>query len=356
MGHALGVHLLGEDRRVGRAAPHGEVVAADDHRPPVDAAPAHHEVGRSELGELGALVGGAPGQRAHLVERPRVEQRVDALAHGEAARRVLTLHLLGPAHLARHRLAPVQLLDLGLPTLAHDMNAIGTARPASLAQRRDAATGLHRVLDPAEAVAEEAGRGVEVGHRERDAPEAGGPVAVGRRGADELEDHRAQTEEGLAHGTVIARATRLQAHGLQGAGRACQVGRGHHDVVDRDHTVGVRALGRPGRGRLGRTGGPVGGETVDAATEVDPVEGPRAQALIAPLDDEAHLADQAVACGVDGEAHLLPPLGLVGEDQPVERDAAVSAGRRWDACRGWPSCAGPGSCACSSSSTWRRRP
>ncbi len=46
-GHALGVHLLLEDRRVGRAAPNREVVAADHDGPTVDAAPAHDEVRRA---------------------------------------------------------------------------------------------------------------------------------------------------------------------------------------------------------------------------------------------------------------------------------------------------------------------
>src|SRR5438132_3181873 len=103
----------------------------------------HHGVGRPELGELRAPVRGSSRERAHLVERARVEQRVDSLAHGEAARRVLTRHLLGPTHLVSHRLAPTQLLDLGPPsgpahwsTIAHDMNATGRARPAS--RRSDA--------------------------------------------------------------------------------------------------------------------------------------------------------------------------------------------------------------------------
>ena len=46
VGHLLGVDLLLGDGGVGRAAPDGEVVAADHHRAAVDAAPTHDEVGR----------------------------------------------------------------------------------------------------------------------------------------------------------------------------------------------------------------------------------------------------------------------------------------------------------------------
>ena len=60
----------------------------------------------------------APGDRADLVEAAGIEQGVDALAHGEPARVVLALDLLGAAHFAGERLAAAQLLDVVFP--AHD--------------------------------------------------------------------------------------------------------------------------------------------------------------------------------------------------------------------------------------------
>ena len=99
MGHALGVHLLLEDRRVGRSAPHREVVAADDDRAAVDAAAAHDEVGRREVDEVTVVVvGGAAGQRADLVEAAVVEQARDALTNRQLPERAVLGDLLLAAH------------------------------------------------------------------------------------------------------------------------------------------------------------------------------------------------------------------------------------------------------------------
>ena len=105
------------DGGVGRAAAHGEVVAADDHRPPVEPRPTEHEVGRRELDELAGVgvVGGPAGEGADLVEAARVAEGVDALAHGQLARGVLALDLVLPAHAPGERLAAAELLDLRLP-------------------------------------------------------------------------------------------------------------------------------------------------------------------------------------------------------------------------------------------------
>ena len=114
--HLLGHHLLLPDRRVGRAAAHREIVAADHDRPAVDPAAAEHEIRRLERLELAVLaVLGAAGERADLVEAAGIEQRVDALAHGELAGVVLALDLVGPAHVPRERLAAAQFLDIGFP-------------------------------------------------------------------------------------------------------------------------------------------------------------------------------------------------------------------------------------------------
>jgi hypothetical protein len=52
------------------------------------------------------------------VEAAGIEQRLDAFAHSEAARIVLALDLVRPAHLPRQRLAAAQFLDLGFPAHA----------------------------------------------------------------------------------------------------------------------------------------------------------------------------------------------------------------------------------------------
>src|SRR5204862_7021673 len=63
---------------------------------------------------------------ADLVERVRIQQPVDALAHRELAAVVLTLDLFRPAHFFGERFAPAQFLDFFFP--AHSLSA---TRPAS---------------------------------------------------------------------------------------------------------------------------------------------------------------------------------------------------------------------------------
>ena len=66
------MHLLAADRRVGGAAAHREVVAADHDRPAVDAAAPEHEVGRLERLELAIVaVLRAAREGADLVEAVR---------------------------------------------------------------------------------------------------------------------------------------------------------------------------------------------------------------------------------------------------------------------------------------------
>ena len=141
----LGVDHLLPDGGVGRAAADGEVVALHDRRAALDLAlPADH-VGRGERAELAVLVvGRAARQRAGLVERARVEQPLDPLAHRPAARGVLARHPLLAAHLAGERLAAAQLLELGLPAHAavasqacgRTGRAGSRARPPSTCDRR----------------------------------------------------------------------------------------------------------------------------------------------------------------------------------------------------------------------------
>jgi hypothetical protein len=109
------VDLLLEDRRVGRAAPNREVVARDDDGPPVDAGPAHDEVRRREARELTVVVLGPSSERADLVEASGIDERVDALAHGELARLVLAGDFVAAAHRRGELGASPQLVELRIP-------------------------------------------------------------------------------------------------------------------------------------------------------------------------------------------------------------------------------------------------
>ena len=129
---ALGVVALGTDRRVGRAAAHGEVVAGHDDRSTVDLGRPEHEVRRRERDQLAVVVVRAdPGNGADLVERAGVDETLDALANGQLAEFVLTSDLVGTAHRLRHLRATAQLVDLGLPGHA--------ANPASRPERNASA-------------------------------------------------------------------------------------------------------------------------------------------------------------------------------------------------------------------------
>src|SRR5437660_1017440 len=81
----FGRHLLGHqgflaNGRVGRSAPHGEIVAHHDHRPAVDERAAEYAVRRREVQQLIVrVIGGAAGDRADLVEAAGVDELVDPL-------------------------------------------------------------------------------------------------------------------------------------------------------------------------------------------------------------------------------------------------------------------------------------
>ena len=120
----LGVDRLLPDRGVGGAAANGEVVALHDGAAPVDAAMADDRVGGQEICQLPVVVvGRASGERAGLVEAARVEQPVDALAHGQATGGVLAGDALLAAHPPGQLLAPAKLLELGLPAHCRDLSA-----------------------------------------------------------------------------------------------------------------------------------------------------------------------------------------------------------------------------------------
>ena len=82
----------------------------------LDAAAPANEIGRHEIYQLaiGAVFGPA-GDGADLVERIRIEQSLDTLAHRQLAAVALALDLVFAAHLAGQGLATAQLVDFRLP-------------------------------------------------------------------------------------------------------------------------------------------------------------------------------------------------------------------------------------------------
>ncbi len=119
VGHLLAQQMLLLDRRVGRATAHGEVVSADDDGATVDTGATEDEVRRREARQIiGAVIGRLARDLAELVERAGVHERVDALADGEAAAIVLSLHALRAAELLGERLASPQLVHLVRPAHA----------------------------------------------------------------------------------------------------------------------------------------------------------------------------------------------------------------------------------------------
>ena len=121
-GHAVGagellrIDALAQAGFVGRAAPEGEVLAADHAAAPVDRAEAEHEVGRREVDEPPFVVAGCIARgAAQLLKGAVVEHGVDPFADRQQPPGVLA----GDAFLAALRLGERALLrelvDLLLP-------------------------------------------------------------------------------------------------------------------------------------------------------------------------------------------------------------------------------------------------
>ena len=126
MRHLLRHQRLFADRRIGRAAAHREIVAADDHRPAVDRRPPEYIVRGRQLDQIAFfVVSRFAGDRADLVKAAVIDQRVDALAYREFAGIVLALDPLGAAELARLPLALAQLLQFRPP--AHVLTSFNPA-------------------------------------------------------------------------------------------------------------------------------------------------------------------------------------------------------------------------------------
>ncbi len=102
VGHFFGIDGLFLDRRIGRAAANGEVVAADNHRAAINPAPPHDAVGGRMGGDIAipvVFVGSGGG--ADFPKCAVIEDLVDPLPHGQPAALVLTLYLVFAAQLFR---------------------------------------------------------------------------------------------------------------------------------------------------------------------------------------------------------------------------------------------------------------
>ena len=112
----LGVDLLADDRRVGRAAADSEVVPADDDLAAADAPGPGDEVRGHEARQLPVVViRSRSGQRSDLTERAVVEQRGDPLADSQPPGVVLPPDLVRAAHPLGELLPPAQLVQFRLP-------------------------------------------------------------------------------------------------------------------------------------------------------------------------------------------------------------------------------------------------
>ena len=131
--HLLGRDLFLDDRRIRRAATHREVVAGDDDAPAFDRAAAEHEVRGHQARDRAILVVRRDaGDRAELAEAVGVEQRLDALAHGEATRGALACDFLVAAHLLRERLALSQLFEFAFPAHGEECSSVDIGRALRL--------------------------------------------------------------------------------------------------------------------------------------------------------------------------------------------------------------------------------
>src|SRR6202030_3951865 len=107
---------LGRNRRIRRAAAHGEIIADGHHGAAIDLAAAKYAVGRRDVLQFALLVVfRGTGDRSDFVEASLVEQGIDTFANGKSALVTLTLDLVDAAHLAREGLAPGQLVEFRLP-------------------------------------------------------------------------------------------------------------------------------------------------------------------------------------------------------------------------------------------------
>ncbi|MNM69566.1 hypothetical protein D3C81_811640 [compost metagenome] len=116
VGHLLGVDQLVAHRAVVGAAAHGEVIPHQHGGSAIQMCATHHQIGRGQAHQPAiAVVLAATGERTHLAEAAGVRDGLDALAHGELARVLVALDLVGSAKLGGQSLAIGQFVDFRLP-------------------------------------------------------------------------------------------------------------------------------------------------------------------------------------------------------------------------------------------------
>ena len=191
--------------------------------------------------------------------------------------------------------------------LAHERDGGGDAEVARL-QRRDAPARLDRVLRVGEAITETGLGRVDVPHVDRQAVEARGSVAtVGLRRSDQLDDHLAGAEEDLLHPPAdVARALGGEPDRLEGRLGAIAVGARHHDVVE----LGAPVRVLPRLGDSPRRSTVVGTPSIGAISSSPASDHAATPARLSAAEaSSGHVADDALAVVVDGEAGVAPASG-----------------------------------------------
>ncbi len=122
MRHRLTLHELPVQRRIGRAAAHGEIVGRGDDRPAVDIRAPEDKIARGKVFQLAiGAISRAPGDLADLAKAARIDNRGDPRPRIHLAAPVLARDLFLAAHLLGHRAAHGEFVDFFFP--AHDVKA-----------------------------------------------------------------------------------------------------------------------------------------------------------------------------------------------------------------------------------------
>ena len=114
-------------------AAHGKILASHCDRPPFDTGQAHYIRGRRYLGDLAIHISGVTGQFADFLERTRVHQAANSLAHGKPSLPVVPGDGLLPppcsAHLRRSAISSASGNQvISLPSISWTYNS--AAMPA----------------------------------------------------------------------------------------------------------------------------------------------------------------------------------------------------------------------------------
>jgi hypothetical protein len=117
--HRFALDELAVQRRIGRAAAHGEIVGAGDHRPAIDIGPPEDEIGRRQIFEFAiGAIRPPPRDLADLAKAARIDDRREPRARVHLAAAVLARDLLFAAHLFGHRAPRGKLVDFLFPAHA----------------------------------------------------------------------------------------------------------------------------------------------------------------------------------------------------------------------------------------------